>query len=54
MRLPIEVLADGVETAEQHECVVQFGWDLAQGAVYSPALTAEQLAHTPFCSSPGQ
>lgn len=39
----MEVVAEGVETREQEEALVQLGCDLAQGYLYSPAVSAVKV-----------
>ncbi len=41
--LDMEVIAEGVETAEQHDCLLALGCDAVQGYLFSPPLTVAQL-----------
>lgn len=43
--LGLKVIAEGVESTEQHELLLQAKCDFAQGAYYAKAMTAEQFEH---------
>ncbi|HQT27312.1 MAG TPA: bifunctional diguanylate cyclase/phosphodiesterase, partial [Burkholderiales bacterium] len=43
-KLGLEVIAEGVETAVQHDLLYNAGCDYAQGYFYSPPVPAEELA----------
>lgn len=42
-KLNIETIAEGVETKEQHDLLVDFGCDYKQGFLYSPAISSEDF-----------
>jgi EAL domain-containing protein (putative c-di-GMP-specific phosphodiesterase class I) len=45
--LGLRVVAEGVEHADQADCLINWGCDLAQGFFYSPPLPPEQVLRLP-------
>lgn len=43
-KLGMKVVAEGVETAEQARCLLELGCTMAQGYLYSPAVSASEAA----------
>ncbi len=41
--LSLEVVAEGVETPEQRQCLMEMGCDIMQGYLFSPPVTVEHL-----------
>ncbi|MEQ1699571.1 MAG: EAL domain-containing protein [Ilumatobacteraceae bacterium] len=52
-RLGISVTAEGVETDDQANTLLQFGCDRAQGFLYSPAIPADEFARRYLTSAKG-
>ncbi|MFI0460172.1 MAG: EAL domain-containing protein, partial [Candidatus Thiodiazotropha endolucinida] len=52
--LSLRVIAEGIEDAEQLECLKEFGCDLAQGSYISPPLNGLELEKLLVQQPPGQ